>query len=64
MKQHFEHRLSWKQAFKEVEIKSEEFRNTQKKLLVKMKEKMSNLGSVDKLLDYNFHRLMESATLY
>jgi hypothetical protein len=45
-------------------LKSEEFRNTQKKLLGKMKEKISNLGSVDKLLEYTYERLMESAGQY
>lgn len=64
MKQHYEHRQIWKQAFEDVELKSSEFRNTQKKLLLKMKEKMSNLGSVDKLLEYVFERLMDAATKY
>jgi hypothetical protein len=29
-----------------------------------MKEKMTNLGSIDKLLEFTFQRLMESATAY
>ena len=37
MKQHYEHRILLKKAFKDVEMKSDEFRNTQKKLLLKMK---------------------------
>lgn len=29
-----------------------------------MKEKMTNMGSIDKLLDFTFQRLMDSATRY
>jgi len=58
MKQHFEHRALLKKSYKELEVKAEEFRNTEKKLLVKMKEKMSSLGSIDKLLEYTYDKLM------
>lgn len=64
MKEHFEFRDKLKQAFKDVENKSEEFRNTQKKLLIKMKEKMNNMGNIDKMLEYTYDRLMDSATKY
>lgn len=37
MKQHFDYRLVLKKSYAELELKAEEFRNTEKKLLIKMK---------------------------
>ena len=64
MKDHHEQRLKLKAKFDEVEKKSEEFRSIQKKLLTKMKEKVSSVNHIDKLLEYTYRILMESADSY
>ena len=64
MKEHYDQRERLRRDFEEVEQRSLEFRGAQKKLLLKMKEKMTSIGSIDVLLDFTYDRLMASATRF
>lgn len=64
MKDHFGLRALFKQRTEELEKKCEEFRNTQKKLIIKMKEKVSSINNIDKLLEYTYKKLIEAADAF